>query len=275
MLAARAEGVGQLPDRAAPVLPPGRDLRDPRRPDRPGLDPPGHGQLRLPDRDLGRRAARPGRPGRRTATPGAPTSASGARAALAERTRPSVTRALRRHRGPSSDVDRRATRCGRGPVLSCIESMKMEQSSWPAAPGTVRRVEVAAGDAVLAGESCSLIDEDGARSTTRPTHAGDAIRRRRRRRRASAPSWPSCRPGWPPPSTPGGPAATGGATPAGGARPGRTSRTCAIPAASRSTAAWSSRPSGPGAAVEDLDRPHPGRRPGGRHRPGQRRPLRR
>ena len=49
----------ELPDGAPPVLPPDQDLRDPRRPRRPGLAPLGHRQLRLPDGDLGRAPRRP------------------------------------------------------------------------------------------------------------------------------------------------------------------------------------------------------------------------
>ena len=59
MLAARAEGVGQLHHRVAAVLPPGRDVRDPRGPHRRGLAPLGHRELRLPHRHLGRGARRP------------------------------------------------------------------------------------------------------------------------------------------------------------------------------------------------------------------------
>ena len=60
MLAARAEGVGELPDRTAAVLPPDRDVRNPRRARGRRLDPLGDGQLRLPDGDLGRGPAPPG-----------------------------------------------------------------------------------------------------------------------------------------------------------------------------------------------------------------------
>ena len=69
-------GRRQLPDRPAAVLPPGRDLRDPRDTHRRGLEPLGHRQLRLPHRHLGRRRPASRCTTSRTATPGAPPSAS-------------------------------------------------------------------------------------------------------------------------------------------------------------------------------------------------------
>ena len=51
---------GQLPDRAAPVLPPDRDVRDPRGARRPGLDPLGNRQLWLPDGHVGHRGTTSG-----------------------------------------------------------------------------------------------------------------------------------------------------------------------------------------------------------------------
>ena len=58
---ARRPGRGhrQLHHRAAPVLPPGRDVRDPRRPRRRRLAPLGHRQLRLSHRTWGVASRRP------------------------------------------------------------------------------------------------------------------------------------------------------------------------------------------------------------------------
>ena len=77
MLAARAEGVGSCLTALLQFFHPAETFEILGVPDRRGLDPLGHGELRLPDRHLGRRRrARPVARGRRTATPGAPTSAS-------------------------------------------------------------------------------------------------------------------------------------------------------------------------------------------------------
>ena len=107
-------GRRQLPHRAAAVLPPDRDLRDPRRARGPGLDSVRHGQLRLPDRDLGRGARRPVHEVAYRNTWGDRRRLRGARAPVARADR-ARHGALRRHRAPCR---RGARRPGAAPAPS-------------------------------------------------------------------------------------------------------------------------------------------------------------
>ena len=132
----------------------------------------------------------------------------------------------------------------------------MEHVVVAATSGRVDSVAVAPGAAVQTGDVLAVMTESagtgrGRRSRPRPRRAHPT---------RCAPSWPSSWPGWRRRPTRVGRRRRSGATPAAGARPGRTSRTCATRAASRSTAGWSSRRSGPGAASTTWS---PTRRPTG------------
>ncbi len=128
---------------------------------------------------------------------------------------------------------------GAGSVLVVLESMKMEHVVEAESAGVIESVRVAVGDAVQSGDVLlSLRASEGTEST-------EVVRKNGPRRRVgSDPSWPSCGPGSGPRSTRGDRRRPSAGTPGGDGRPGRTSRTCATPAPSRSTAGWSSRPSG-------------------------------
>ena len=156
MLAARAEGVGSCLTALLQFFHPTETFEILGVPDRRGLDPLGHGELRLPDGHLGRRPAAPGPRGLVPQHLGHRRRLRGARApvgGLTELTVPFAGTVLRVDVRPGDQV--RA-----GAVLVVLESMKMEHVMEAAAPGTVRAVAVSEGDAVQAGDVLLVIDED-------------------------------------------------------------------------------------------------------------------
>ena len=207
MLAARAEGVGSCLTALLQFFSPGRDPRDPRSANRRGLDPLGHGELRLPDRHLGHRDTAPGARGRRTATHGAPASASRC---------PNPCGRADRADGAASPAPccgwpcRPGDHVAPGHVLVVLESMKMEHVVEAATPGRIDSVAVGSGDAVQTGDVVVSMTES------------DELVDRRRRRAASAPrgrdtarARGAARPRAKPPGTPGGPRPPSAGTPLG------------------------------------------------------------
>ena len=148
MLAARAEGVGSCLTALLQFFHPGRDVRDPRRAHRRGLDPLGHRQLRLPDRHVGRRSPPPGPRSHVPQQLGVRRRLHGPRSSMAG---VSVVAAafggtvLRLAVAPGEPVPA-------GAVLLVIESMKMEHVIEAPATGTVESFSVSVGDAVQQGD---------------------------------------------------------------------------------------------------------------------------